>query len=89
MGLVGSSAKLGSWKAPIKMDGKSYPLWRASVDLDASDGSLQYKYCVVGNDGNIKSWESGSDNRVLAADILAAGKRHDGQFNGGGGHTAG
>jgi hypothetical protein len=86
VGLVGSSPKLGDWKTPIKMDGKSYPLWKAAVDIDAGD-ALLYKYCVIGPDNHIKAWESSGDasNRRLDAspDLLSTGRRHDGQYGGG------
>jgi hypothetical protein len=83
VGLVGSSAKLGDWKTPIKMNGKSYPLWKASVELDDGAADVQYKYCIIGANDQIKSWESSGDNRRLSADVIAAGNRNDGQYGGG------
>ena len=88
VGLVGSSAKLGDWKTPIKMNGKSFPLWKASVDLEEGNTDLQYKYCIIGANDQIKSWESSGDNRRLPADVLAAGQRNDGQFGAGAGRPA-
>ena len=38
------------------MDGKGYPKWKTTLDVNEGD-ELEYKYCIVGKDGSIDRWE--------------------------------
>ena len=39
------------------MDGKGFPKWKVTVDVNEGD-KLEYKYCIVGSDGGIARWET-------------------------------
>ena len=57
VGIVGDGHALGNWKNPRRMDGKGFPKWKVTVDVNEGD-KLEYKYCIVGSDGGIARWET-------------------------------
>ena len=40
-----------------QMDGKGFPKWKVTVDVNEGD-QIEYKYCIVGSDGGIARWET-------------------------------
>ncbi len=91
--IVGNGEVLGNWKNPIKMDGKGYPKWKTSVQVNEG-AELEYKYCIVAVDGSIARWEgkgSGANRKCkVNADMLSGGlKDSKAAFDGGGGGGGG
>lgn len=76
------------------MDGKGFPKWKTTVDVNEGD-QLEYKYCIVGSDGGIARWENkgSSANRKckVTGDMLNSGLKDKpfGGGNGGGGGGGG
>ena len=72
------------------MDGKGYPKWKTALDVNEGD-ELEYKYCIVGSDGDIARWENkgSSANRKckVTGDMLNSGLK-DKPFGGGSGGKA-
>lgn len=73
------------------MDGKGYPKWKTALDVNEGD-ELEYKYCIVGSDGDIARWENkgSSANRKckVTGDMLNSGLK-DKPFGGGSGGGGG
>lgn len=63
--VTGNTLALGSWNTDlgVPVDPSSYPVWKNSVNLPASQ-SISYKYYRKNADGSI-SWENLAGNRTL------------------------
>jgi hypothetical protein len=60
IGIVGLGNALGDWKTPIVMDCEdTWPLWQATIKLPET-GLYEYKYVLIGEDGEILEWEDAS-----------------------------
>lgn len=79
IGLVGGVGGIGDWSPAraVRLDGASFPIWRATVSLEVGR-SVEYKYVILKQNGGA-AWEAFDGNRVrTVSDVAETWK--DGKF---------
>ncbi len=72
LAVTGKGNGLGNWDKPIPMSNEHYPFWSLTLDQQALEDPLEYKYVIVDRStGAIASWED-RDNRKLSLPQITA-----------------
>jgi trehalose 6-phosphate synthase/phosphatase len=70
--VVGSHPAMGSWDpnrgVNLTTDSDLFPCWKSTAPVEVGlHADIEYKYVIIGPDGNVRSWEEYPGNRRFVA----------------------
>ena len=84
IGIIGSNKELGNWntKQLIQLKWNKGNIWTGEINVDENNlEDFEFKFVILFN-GNIKKWESGSNNKINYMQLLEQIKNKDiGNYN--------
>lgn len=71
LAIAGNKPRLGEWSNPVRMNLVALQEWAINIDLSQISGEIEYKYVIIGKDGNIVQWEKGDNRKLSLPDVSA------------------